>query len=150
MNPRQARTLLAAVRAQQPSGPMIVAFFAVMHYAVLRPEEAINLRTASEQASPLARRPYDLRHARLSTWLNGDVYPPRSPSGPGTASTSSYGSTPSAWSARTSSLSEGSATRWGRTEMSAEPHKRSWSLARIWHSEPHQTASDRAQLRKAV
>jgi len=25
--------------------------------------------------SPLARRPYDLRHACLSTWLNGGVYP---------------------------------------------------------------------------
>ena len=31
--------------------------------------------TATEQASPLARRPYDLRHACLSTWLNGGVYP---------------------------------------------------------------------------
>jgi integrase len=31
--------------------------------------------TAVEQASPLARRPYDLRHACLSTWLNGGVYP---------------------------------------------------------------------------
>jgi integrase len=31
--------------------------------------------TAAEQASPLARRPYDLRHARLSTWLNGGIYP---------------------------------------------------------------------------
>ena len=29
----------------------------------------------AEQASPLARRPYDLRHACLSTWLNGGVYP---------------------------------------------------------------------------
>jgi integrase len=185
VNPRQARALLEAVRAQQPSGPMLVAFFAVMYYAGLRPEEAINLRsddivfpprvpqeahdndewgelhlrhatpdaggewtddgsqrehrqlkhrpegdsrivpvhpeltrllrehverfgTASdgrlfcgvrggemptityrrawikarqavlspaEQASPLARRPYDLRHACLSTWLNGGVYP---------------------------------------------------------------------------
>jgi integrase len=26
-----------------------------------------------EQASPLAKRPYDLRHARLSTWLNAGV-----------------------------------------------------------------------------
>lgn len=26
--------------------------------------------TAAEAASPLARRPYDLRHACLSTWLN--------------------------------------------------------------------------------
>ena len=31
--------------------------------------------TAAEQASPLARRPYDLRHACLSTRLNGGVYP---------------------------------------------------------------------------
>ena len=192
VNPRQARALLEAVRAQQPSGPRLVAFFAVMYYAGLRPEEAINLsednvilppriwdeqsqqwqdpsddqdwgqlhiRSATpdagsewtddgslrdrrqlkhraegdsrivpvhpeltrilrdhltrfgtapdgrlfsgvrggelptityrrawtkarqvalspaEQASPLARRPYDLRHACLSTWLNGGVYP---------------------------------------------------------------------------
>ncbi len=184
--------MLDAVRAQQPSGPRLVAFFAVMYYAGLRPEEAINLAmdnvilpprvwdedsqqwqdptddedwgelhlhsampdagsewtddgsprerrqlkhraegdtrivpvhpeltrllreylasfdpTADgrlfagvrggdlptityrrawararqivlspvEQASPLARRPYDLRHACLSTWLNGGVYP---------------------------------------------------------------------------
>ena len=191
VNPLQARALLEAVRAQQPSGPRLVAFFAVMYYAGLRPEEAINLAadnviplpqvwdedsqqwhapgeedwgelhirsatpdagsewtddgsprerrqlkhraegdsrivpvhpeltrllrahlkdfgtapdgrlfggirggelptityrrawtkarqmalTAAEQASPLARRPYDLRHACLSTWLNGGVYP---------------------------------------------------------------------------
>lgn len=185
VNPRQARALLEAVRAQQPCGPVLVAFFAVMYYAGLRPEEAVNLReedvvlptqarqdaqddgewgelhlrtatpdagsdwtddgrqrerrqlkhraegdsrivpvhpeltrilrdhlaqfgtapagrlfsgvrggelptityrrawikarqtalTASEEASPLARRPYDLRHACLSTWLNGGVYP---------------------------------------------------------------------------
>ena len=31
--------------------------------------------SAAEQASPLARRPYDLRHACLSTWLNGGLYP---------------------------------------------------------------------------
>src|SRR5499427_6296602 len=180
VNPAQARTLLEAVRAQQPSGPRLVAFFAVMYYAALPPEEAINLSrdnvilpphgqgddwgelhirgatpdagsewtddgsprerrqlkhraegdsrivpthpeltrllrdhldkfdtapdgrlfggvrggdlptityrrawikarqtalSAVEQASPLARRPYDLRHACLSTWLNGGVYP---------------------------------------------------------------------------
>jgi integrase len=192
VNPHQARALLDAVRAQQPSGPRLVAFFAVMYYAGLRPEEAINLGTdnvilppsvwdedsqqwqnpsddqewgelhlrsatpdagsewtddgsprerrqlkhraegdsrivpthpeltrllrdhivsigpaedgrlftgirggelptityrrawakarqvaltPAEQASPLARRPYDLRHACLSTWLNGGVYP---------------------------------------------------------------------------
>jgi integrase len=43
VNPYQARALLEAVRAQQPSGPRLVAFFAVMYYAGLRPEEAINL-----------------------------------------------------------------------------------------------------------
>jgi integrase len=192
VNPRQARALVEAVHAQNPSGPRLVAFFAVMYYAGLRPEEAINLAadnvilptqiqdednqqwrdqpdgqdwgelhicaatpdagsewtddgrlrerrqlkhraegdsrivpthpeltrllrehldkfgtasdghlfggvrggdlptityrrawikarqmalTAAEQASPLAKRPYDLRHACLSTWLNGGVYP---------------------------------------------------------------------------
>lgn len=192
VNPRQARALLDAVRAQRPSGPRLVTFFAVMYCAGLRPEEAINLAkdnvilppqawdeesqqwqdppddqewgdlhirsatpdagrewtddgslrerrqlkhradgdsrivpthpeltrllrdhlakfgtapdgrlfggvrggelptityrrawtkarqaslTAAEQASPLARRPYDLRHACLSTWLNSGVYP---------------------------------------------------------------------------
>lgn len=193
VNSRQARALLDAVHVQQPSGARLVAFFGVMYYAGLRPEEAINLAadnvilprqirdehnqqrqdpppgdadwgelhirsatpdaggewtddgsardkrqlkhraegdsrivpthpeltkilrehlaqfgtnpdgrlfggvrggelptityrrawikarqvalTAAEQASPLARRPYDLRHACLSTWLNGGVYP---------------------------------------------------------------------------
>jgi integrase len=40
VNLAQARALLNAVRAQQPSGPMLVAFFGVMYYAGLRPEEA--------------------------------------------------------------------------------------------------------------
>ena len=31
--------------------------------------------TPAEHVSPLARRPYDLRHACLSTGLNGGVYP---------------------------------------------------------------------------
>jgi integrase len=31
--------------------------------------------TADEAASPLARRPYDLRHAAVSTWLNAGVPP---------------------------------------------------------------------------
>ncbi len=31
--------------------------------------------TPEEVASPLARRPYDLRHAAVSTWLNGGVPP---------------------------------------------------------------------------
>jgi site-specific recombinase XerD len=43
VNPRQARALLGAARAQNPSGPRLVALFAVMYYAGLRPEEATNL-----------------------------------------------------------------------------------------------------------
>ena len=31
--------------------------------------------TVAEHASPLAQRPYDLRHPCLSTWLDGGVYP---------------------------------------------------------------------------
>lgn len=45
VNPRQARALLAAVKRQQPSGARLVAFFAVIHFAGLRPEEAISLVT---------------------------------------------------------------------------------------------------------
>ena len=43
INPRQARALLAAIRTQKPSGPRLVAFFGVIYYAGLRPEEAISL-----------------------------------------------------------------------------------------------------------
>ena len=44
MNPDQARELLAAVRAQEPSGKHLVAFFGAMYYAALRPAEAVGLR----------------------------------------------------------------------------------------------------------
>ncbi|MEZ0076541.1 hypothetical protein [Planotetraspora sp. GP83] len=40
-----------------------------MYYAALRPGEAVAL----PGAGPLARRPYDLRHAALSLWLNAGV-----------------------------------------------------------------------------
>jgi integrase len=43
INPSQARALLGAVKAQKPSGARLVAFFAVMYYSALRPEEAISL-----------------------------------------------------------------------------------------------------------
>lgn len=43
INHAQARALLAAVAAE-PSGPALVAFFAVMYYAALRPSEAVDLR----------------------------------------------------------------------------------------------------------
>lgn len=175
-NPTQARTLLHAVNEVQRSGPRLMAFFAVLYYSALRPEEAVSLRvrnlllpsngwgelvlerarpdagkewtdsgrqrderqlkhraagetrrvpsppeltvllrdhlqefgtaedgrvfpgerggelpsitysrvwrraraiafTPEVFASPLARRPYDLRHAAVSTWLNGGVPP---------------------------------------------------------------------------
>lgn len=56
INPAHARKLFAAVEAQriegQPrrsSGPILVAFFACMYYAGLRPEEAAMLRKADLQ-----------------------------------------------------------------------------------------------------
>ena len=52
VNPRQARALLAAVRAQQPSGPRLVAFFGTIYYAGLRPEEAISLSKDNLTFSP--------------------------------------------------------------------------------------------------
>lgn len=44
INHGQARTLLDAVRAQEPVGARLVAFFGVMYYAALRPGEAVDLR----------------------------------------------------------------------------------------------------------
>ncbi len=44
VNPEQARSLLDAVRREKPSGRRLVAFFAAMYYAALRPAEAATLR----------------------------------------------------------------------------------------------------------
>jgi len=55
VNPAQARRLLDAVRGQMPSGPRLVAFFAVIYYAALRPEEAVNLRGDNIILPPLVR-----------------------------------------------------------------------------------------------
>jgi integrase len=44
VNPVQARTLLEAVATVRPSGSRLVAFFAAMYYAALRPGEASTLR----------------------------------------------------------------------------------------------------------
>jgi integrase len=55
VNPTQARKLLDAVRAQEPSGPQVAAFYAVMYYAGLRPEEAVSLRRDSVTLPPLVR-----------------------------------------------------------------------------------------------
>jgi integrase len=54
-----------------------------------------------EAASALAKRPYDLRHAAVSTWLNAGCNRPWLPSGPATASKSCCASTRSASRART-------------------------------------------------
>ncbi|MBN9758889.1 integrase [Pseudonocardia sp. Ae707_Ps2] len=47
VNPIQARTLLAAVRETRRSGPRLVAFFGLMYFAALRPEEAVNVRAVN-------------------------------------------------------------------------------------------------------
>jgi integrase len=57
VNPAQARRLLAAVREQSPSGPRLVAFFAVVYYAGLRPEEAVSLCTDNITLPPLTQNP---------------------------------------------------------------------------------------------
>ncbi|MGH3567056.1 MAG: tyrosine-type recombinase/integrase [Pseudonocardia sp.] len=44
VNPTQARVLLNAVRETRRSGPRLVAFFALLYFAGLRPEEAVNVR----------------------------------------------------------------------------------------------------------
>lgn len=43
-NPVQARTMLREVQNQECSGPRLYAFFALMYFAALRPEEASNIR----------------------------------------------------------------------------------------------------------
>jgi integrase len=45
-NPDQVRRLLAGVRAQGKSGEKLVAFFACMYFAGMRPSEALDLRLA--------------------------------------------------------------------------------------------------------
>ena len=57
VNPAQARRLLAAVPGQSPSGPRLVAFFAIIYYAGLRPEEAVSLRKDNITLPPLVRNP---------------------------------------------------------------------------------------------
>jgi integrase len=52
VNPVQARTLLDAVADQKPSGPRMVAFFGLMYYAGLRPEEAAALTKACMSLPP--------------------------------------------------------------------------------------------------
>lgn len=60
--------LFRGVRGGPLSESLYGRRWAVARAAVLSVEEA---------ASPLARRPYDLRHAAVSTWLNGGVPAPQ-------------------------------------------------------------------------
>jgi len=55
VNHPQARRLLSAVRQQIPSGPRLVAFFGIIYYAALRPEEAVNLHKDNITLPPLIR-----------------------------------------------------------------------------------------------
>jgi integrase len=55
VNPTQARRLLEAVSGQLPSGPRLVAFFGVIYYAALRPEEAANLGRDNITLPPLVQ-----------------------------------------------------------------------------------------------
>jgi len=57
VNHGQARQLLSAVGEQAPSGPRLVAFFAVIYYAALRPEEAVNIRRDNFTLPSLVRNP---------------------------------------------------------------------------------------------
>jgi integrase len=69
VNPRQARLLLEAVSALRPSGPRLVAFFGVLYYSGLRPEEAIGLRGGDvalpEQGSSDQEKGSDARWGEL-------------------------------------------------------------------------------------
>jgi integrase len=47
VNPVQARTLLNVVRETRRSGKQLVAFFGLMYFAALRPEEAVNVRASN-------------------------------------------------------------------------------------------------------
>ncbi len=47
VNPVQARVLLDAVSRTRRSGPRLVAFFGLMYFSALRPEEATNVRKAN-------------------------------------------------------------------------------------------------------
>jgi hypothetical protein len=63
--------------------------------------------TPAQQASSLARRPYDLRHAAVSLWLNAGV--PATDVAPATASPSCSRSTPTASTGRPGPPTSGSA-----------------------------------------
>ena len=55
VNHRQARALLEAVKSQDPSGPRLVAFFALMYYSALRPEEVVGLNRDHIELPPASQ-----------------------------------------------------------------------------------------------
>ncbi|MFI9593730.1 tyrosine-type recombinase/integrase [Nonomuraea sp. NPDC052265] len=57
VNHVQARRLLAEVEAQKPSGKRLVAFFAIIYYAGLRPEEVVKLAEDNVTLPDLVRNP---------------------------------------------------------------------------------------------
>lgn len=66
VNHRQFSRLLDAVRSQEPSGPRLAAFFAVMYYAAARPGEAVNLRSSDIVLPPL------VQNADTGEWCESD------------------------------------------------------------------------------
>lgn len=56
INHRQARALLQAVNSLEPSGPRLVAFFGLMYYSALRPEEVVNVRADDLELPPEGRK----------------------------------------------------------------------------------------------
>ena len=102
-------------------------------------------------AGGLARRPYDLRHAALSLWLNSGGDPPRSRPGPGTASRSCSPSTATASTATTTSSTSRSAASSGRPHhlVRARPWKAS-GCTRPRNSTEASGYTDRATGTQAV
>ena len=95
VNPRQARALLAAVRAQQPSGPTLVAFFAVMYYAGLRPRKRSTCaRTTSSYRPRVQGRSKMNRHGASCSC--GARRPMQAATGPMTEVPASVGSSSTA------------------------------------------------------
>ena len=68
VNPKQARALLAAVRA---SVPELEAFFGCMYYSALRPEEVLNLRE-DEYERPTKKGGWGVLHLTGSTVAVGN------------------------------------------------------------------------------
>ena len=58
------------VRKQSPSGPRLATFFAIIYYAGLRPEEAVNLRK-DKHHPPAARVFADWSDGPLAHLLSG-------------------------------------------------------------------------------